>query len=280
MAANEIWLAIEIPDGFGRDLKSGHTPGVSAWIDGANTSTAATVEGYVQSGHALYLGNLSPGSDTSSVVDIEMRYQYNPSFETIYTIAPSIPAVLLMLIPAILMAVSIAREREGGTITNFHVTPTRKLEFLIGKQLPYVAIGMANYALMVLLAVYVFRVPLKGDGLMLSLAALAYLFAATGVGMLMSCFTRSQVAAVFATAVLAMVPTVSFSGLVQPVSTLEGAARIIGTFWPTTYYMKTSVGAFTKGLGFAELGSNILILACFVLPLWAASAAALKKQER
>ncbi|WP_095588623.1 ribosome-associated ATPase/putative transporter RbbA [Actibacterium ureilyticum] len=279
MAANEIWLAIEIPEGFGRDLKAGHVPGVSAWIDGANPSTAATIEGYVNSGHTLYLSTLNPGAESSAVVDIETRYQYNPSLETIFTIAPSIPAVLLMLIPAILMAVSIARERETGTITNFHVTPTRKLEFLIGKQMPYVGIGMANFLLMVLMAVYIFRVPLKGDGVLLTLAALAYLFAATGVGMLMSCFTRSQVAAVFATAVLAMVPTVNFSGLVQPVSTLEGAARNIGTFWPTTYYMETSVGVFTKGLGFAELGGNILILIAFSLPLWLASSAALKKQE-
>lgn len=280
MAANTIWLALEIPDGFGRDLRAGRQPTVSAWIDGANPSTAATIEGYVEAAHVLYLSNLDPTADASSIIDLQARYQYNPSLETLNTIAPSIPAVLLMLIPAILMAVSIARERESGTITNFHVTPTHKLEFLIGKQLPYVGIGMANYALMLLMAIYVFRVPLKGDGLTLTLAALAYLFAATGIGMLMSCFTRSQVAAVFATAVLAMVPTVNFSGLVQPVSSLEGAARSIGTYWPTTYYMETSVGVFTKGLGFAELGGNILILMAFSLPLWLASSTALRKQER
>ena len=111
---------------------------------------------------------------------------------------PSIPPILLILIPAILMAVSVVREKELGSIINFYVTPTTRLEFLLGKQLPYIAIGMINYVILMLMAIVVFQVPLKGSGLTLTLCALLYVTATTGIGLLVSTFTPSQVAAVFA----------------------------------------------------------------------------------
>ena len=175
LKSNDITLAIEIPPGFGRDLKKGETPSVSAWIDGANTTRAGTIEGYVTGGHARYLTELATeaGIDASaaSKVALEPRYRYNPSFETIYSIGPKTPALLLLLFPAILMAVSMAREKEIGTITNFYVTPTNRLEFLIGKQLPYIGIGMVNFVILTLLVVFLLQVPLKGSLLGLILGA-------------------------------------------------------------------------------------------------------------
>ena len=157
---------------------------------------------------------------------------YNPTFESIYSIVPSVPALLLLLIPAILMTVSIVREKELGSMINFYVTPTGRLEYLLGKQLPYVAIGMINFFILAALALVVFGVPIKGSFLMLTLCTLLYVTATTGIGMVTSTFTSSQVAAVFVTAILTIVPTIQFSGLLQPVSTLEGSARLIGSIWP------------------------------------------------
>ena len=151
---------------------------------------------------------------------------YNPTFESIYSIVPSVPALLLLLIPAILMTVSIVREKELGSIINFYVTPTGRLEYLLGKQLPYVAIGMINFFILTALALIVFGVPIKGSFLMLTLCTLLYVMATTGIGMVTSTFTSSQVAAVFVTAILTIVPTIQFSGLLQPVSTLEGERRV------------------------------------------------------
>ena len=151
---------------------------------------------------------------------VETRFVYNPTFESIYAIVPSVPAILLILIPAILMAVSIVREKELGSIINFYVTPTRRIEFLVGKQFPYIVIGMINFALLLLMAVAVFGVPLKGSGWMLTVCALLYVTATTSLGMLVATFTSSQVAAVFITAILTILPTTQFSGMLQPVSTL------------------------------------------------------------
>jgi ribosome-dependent ATPase len=283
LKSNDITLAIEIPPGFGRDLKKGEVPSISAWIDGANTTRASTIEGYVMGAHVQYLTQMatSVGFDASATykVNLVSRYRYNPSFETINSIGPKTPAMLLLLFPAILMAVSISREKEIGTITNFYVTPTNRLEFLVGKQIPYIGIGMANFVILTLMVIFLLQVPLKGSLLGLSLGAFFYVCASTAFGLLVSSITKSQVAAIFATAVLSVMPSVQFSGIIQPTSTLEGAGHFIGSVWPATYYMHLSVAAFTKGLSFTDLTQDLVVLAifgpCFVI----FAAMFLKKQE-
>ncbi|MCI2394806.1 ribosome-associated ATPase/putative transporter RbbA [Aliiroseovarius sediminis] len=283
MVAGEITLAIEIPSGFGRSVATLQPTSVAAWIDGANTIRASTIEGYVQGAHATFLSTRATAAGMSGMlqpkVNIEPRYRYNPSFESLPSMAASVPAILLMLFPAILMAVSISREREIGTITNFYVTPTSKLEYLLGKQLPYIGLGLINWMILTAMAVFMFDVPLKGSAPALALGAVAYVAASTGLGMMVAVFMRTQVAAVFTTVVVAMMPTVQFSGLIQPVSTLEGAGRILGQLWPTNYFMQMSVGVFNKALGFDQLGPNILLLLPFAPVFVAVAVLFMRKQE-
>jgi ribosome-dependent ATPase len=284
LKANEISLGIEMPTLFGRDLKRGASPDVSAVVDGANPFRAESIKQYVSGVNAAFLRDESRTASSGADAPvrrgaIQTRFRYNPSFESIYAIVPSVPPILMILIPAILMAVSVVREKELGSIINFYVTPTKRLEFLLGKQLPYIAIGMLNYAILTFMAIAVFRVPLKGSGLTLTVCALLYVTATTGIGLLVSTFTPSQVAAVFVTAILTILPTTQFSGMLQPVSTLEGRARVIGSLWPTTYYMHASVGAFTKALGPWLLANDVLALAAFIPVLTLLAVAALKRQE-
>lgn len=284
LKSNDITLAIEIPPGFGRLVKRGSDWQVSAWIDGANTSRAATIEGYVEQAHNLFSDQRDrESSDPESsdpTTSIAVRYRYNPTAESIYSIGPAVPPMLLMMFLAILMAVSVAREKEIGTITNFYATPTTRLEFLIGKQLPYIGVGMINFFIMTATVLYLFEVPLKGDGFTLAFGALLYVTAATGYGLFISTFTSSQVAAVFAGAVLSLLPTMQFSGMMQPVSTLEGGARLMGSLWPTSYYTHMSVGAFTKGLGFSGMATDLLTLSLFSPAFLLLSALFLRKQEK
>jgi ribosome-dependent ATPase len=248
------------------------------------TFRGETVAQYVEGVHqrllqepASSLPLLVPQKNTAQ---IEERFMYNPTFESIYSIVPSVPALLLLLIPAILMTVSIVREKELGSMINFYVTPTGKFEYLLGKQLPYIAIGLINFFILATLTLIVFRVPVKGNFLMLVLCTLLYVTATTGIGMVTSTFTKSQVAAVFATAILTIVPTIQFSGLLQPVSTLEGNARLIGLIWPASYYMHSSLGAYTKGLRAGLMLGDIVFLACCIPVLLGISFIGLRKQEK
>ncbi|MEO0592865.1 MAG: ribosome-associated ATPase/putative transporter RbbA [Myxococcota bacterium] len=283
LVANEYSMTIEIEPGFGRTMAKGDPAEVAVWLDGANTSRADTIAGYVNGNHQHFVkafSHVSSDSSPTMLSDFEPRFRYNPSFETINAMGPSVPAILLLLFPAILMAVSVAREKEIGTVINFYVTPTRRFEFLLGKQLPYLAIGMTNFLILTLLTVLILDVPLKGSIVALTLGAFAYVVASTGYGLLISSITSSQVGAVFAATVLSMVPTMQFSGMIQPVSTLEGAARFIGYLWPTTYYMHLSVGTFTKGLAFDRVAADIVALFAFAPVFFVAAMLRLKKQAK
>ncbi|WP_372617191.1 ribosome-associated ATPase/putative transporter RbbA [Falsiroseomonas sp.] len=281
LRSGEIAVAIEIPSGFGRDLRAGRPTEVAAWLDGGLPFRAETATGYVAGLHAGFLATLDPGSTRIlSPAGIETRFRYNQDFKSIYAMVPSTIAILLMLIPSILMALGVVREKELGSITNFYVTPVTRLEFLLGKQLPYVVLSMGNFALMLVMAVTVFGVPLKGSLAGLTLGALLYVTAATGIGLVMSAFTRTQIAALFGTAIATMMPATQFSGMLQPVASLEGAGRVIGELFPTGHFMKISVGAFTKGLGFADLVPFLLPLAAFIPVLTVAGVLLLRKQER
>jgi ribosome-dependent ATPase len=283
MQADEVAAVVEIPSNFSRDLRRGNTPDVFLQIDGANPFRAETIRGYMEGVQNTLLadpGNRLYQGPTKYTANFQDRYVYNPTFESIYSIVPSVPAILLILIPAVLMTVSIVREKELGSIINFYVTPTGRLEYLLGKQLPYLVIAMINFFILVTLALIVFGVPIKGSFLLLTLCTLIYVFVTTGIGMATSTFTSTQVAAVFVTAILTIQPSVQFSGMLQPISTLEGSARTVGSIWPTTYYMHSSLGAYTKGLAADLMWNDMFVLLCWIPVLLFVSMLGLKKQEK
>lgn len=283
LKSGNIKAAVEIPPGFGRDIKRGRPAWVGAWVDGAMPFRAETIRGYLQGMHQLYLTDPAVKTTVPAAgppADIEVRFKYNQDFESIYAMVPSSMSMLLALFPAILMALAIVREKELGSITNLYVTPVTRIEFLIGKQLPYVAVAMANFTLMFMMALFVFNVPLKGSFPTLVLGVLIYVTTTTAYGMLISAFTRTQIAALFGTAILTVLPATQFAGVMTPVSSLSGMARIIGRGFPMTYFVPISVGTFTKGLGFLDLGTNLAALAVFIPVLILLSLLLLRKQER
>ena len=284
LKSGELAVAIEIPPGFGRDLKRGRSPEIAAWVDGAMPFRGETVRGYVQGVHYDYLAGLalrgSGAAPQASWVNLEMRYRYNQDFRSLDAMVPAVISLLLLFVPSILTALAVVREKELGSITNFYVTPVTRLEFLLGKQLPYVAVAMLSFVVLVALAVTLFGVALKGSLSALAVGALLYVATTTGFGLVMSAFTRTQIAALFGTAIATMTLATQFSGVTDPVSSLEGAGRAIGNAFPTTYFLTISRGVFTKALGFRELGSQFLALAAFIPVVTAWNLLLLRKQGR
>ncbi|MBB4305132.1 ribosome-dependent ATPase [Rhodobium orientis] len=284
MRAGEIALAVEIPPNFARDVARGKSVEVAVWIDGAMPQRAETVKGYVEGMHGTWLlakaREMGRGAAAEPAITINTRYRYNPDVESLVAMVPAVIPILLLMIPAMLTALSVVREKELGSITNFYVTPTTRLEFLLGKQLPYVALGFGSFLLLAFFAVTVFGVPVKGSFLALAAGALLYIGAATALGLLVSAFMKSQIAAIFGTAVITMIPAVQFSGMINPVSSLSGAGRVIGEVFPASHFILIARGTFSKALGFADLAQPFLFLILTVPVLLALAAAALTKQER
>ena len=283
MRAGDITVAIEIPPNFGRDIARGTPVELGVWIDGAMPSRAETVKGYVQAMHQSWLQDVASRQSTpasqSGLMNIETRYRYNPDVKSLPAIVPAVIPLLLMMIPSMLSALSVVREKELGSIINLYVTPTTRSEFLLGKQLPYIALGMLNFFLLCGLSVFVFGVPHKGSFLTLTLAALLYIIIDTGMGLLISTFMKSQIAAIFGTAIITLIPATQFSGMIDPVASLEGPGRWIGEVYPTSHFLTIARGTFSKALDLTDLWQLFIPLLIAIPLVMGLSILLLKKQE-
>ena len=277
-------LVIDIPSGFGRDLARGLKPEVGFYVDGSMPFNATNIRGYIGSLITAYTKDRIAESglpvSLKAPAGIEPRFMYNQDFDSINAIAPGVMMLVLMMIPAMMSAVGVVREREIGSIANFYASPAAVAQYLIGKQLPYIAVGMVNFAAMMLMIIYLFGVPLKGSFTGLAIGTLLMVSASTALGLLISCFVRSQLAAIFATAIITMIPAQTYSGFLYPLSTMEGGALIIGKTFPSSWYYTVSVGSFTKGLHTADLLHEYAAIAAFAATSLILACVLLKKQEK
>ncbi|MBE6405905.1 MAG: ABC transporter ATP-binding protein/permease [Lentisphaerae bacterium] len=279
MKSGELSLVVEIPPGFGRDMEKGLSPEVSFWIDGAMPSRAETINGYVSALHQKWLETQNQGQDRKGLVSVETRYRYNPDVLSLPAMVPAMIPILMLMIPAILAALAVVREKEMGSIINLYVTPLSRLEFLLGKQFPYLLFSMLSCLLLIVMAVTIFDVPVKGSFLTLIFSCVCYCIIATGMGLLASSVTRSQIAVIFLTMIGTLLPSVQLCGLTNPVDTQEGMARVIGEIYPTTHMLLISRGIFNKALGFADLRQPIMVLLIMIPIIIGLGVMFQKKQE-
>ncbi|WP_334020873.1 ribosome-associated ATPase/putative transporter RbbA [Alteromonas sp. S015] len=282
MKSGELSLAVEIPPEFSQKVHKGEQVEIGAWIDGSMPSRAETIEGYVTGIHLKWL--LQQASQASQVqstssINVESRYLYNPDVRSLVAIVPAVMPMLLLMIPALLTSLAVVREKELGSIINLYVTPVTRIEFLLGKQLPYIATSFVSFLLLVAMAVWLFDIPLKGDMMVLCFITLLFVTFSTSFGLLASVFTNSQIAAILLTTIGTMIPAVQFAGMITPVSALEGAGRVIGELHPISYFLTASRGIFSKGLGFGTLDFAVFAIAISIpITLWLATVL-LRKQE-
>ena len=280
---SEVKIVLEIPPGFGRDLYAGRQPQVAVWLDGSMPFRAETSRNYVEAVHLENLAALAANSSTAALpkasASLETRFRYNQDVVSVNAIGPGVMALILVFIPAMLTALGVVREKELGSISNFYSTPLSRLEFLFGKQLPYIAVSLLNLALLVAINRWLFGVPLKGSLLTLAFGGLLYVLATTSLGLLISAFTKTQIAAILGTMILTSLPTIQFSGLIVPRSSLSGGAALMGNLFPAGYFLDIAVGTFTKALDIRQLWPQCLALFGFFMVFTGLSVALLKKQE-
>ncbi|MFJ1299636.1 ribosome-associated ATPase/putative transporter RbbA [Pseudomonadota bacterium AL_CKDN230030165-1A_HGKHYDSX7] len=284
LRAADAKLVIEIPPGYGRDLLAGRQPEVGFYIDGAQPFTAENIRGYVTGIMLAYARDRVAEDPRASTglqlpAQVAQRFTFNQEFRSIYAITPGMLMLAMILIPTMLTALGVVREKEMGSITNLYASPASVGQYLLGKQLPYVALAMLSYLTLVFLSIVLLGVPLRGSFLSLSFGALLFVLAATALGLLMSTFVRSQVAAIFGTAILCLIPSVNFSGLLYPVSTLAGSSYWVGVGFPSSWFQLISLGGFTKGLDWRSFGTMYAALAAFALVYIGIARLLLRKQE-
>ena len=229
--------------------------------------------------HSKWLESKSLSDKGLSSVSIETRNRYNPDVKSLPAMVPAVIPILLLMIPAILAALAVVREKEMGSIINLYVTPLSRGEFLFGKQIPYILFSTLSFIIMLLMAVFVFDVPIKGSLLTLVAGLFIYCIISTGIGLLFSAVTRSQIAVIFMTMIGTLLPAQSMCGLMNPVSTQKGVARIIGEFYPTTHALLICRGIFNKALHFNDLVTPFIVLLITVPIILGIGILLLRKQE-
>lgn len=284
LQTGEVKVAVEVPANYGKRLLQGERPEIGVWLDGSMPFRAETARGYVQGIHQTYLADLvrrETGSEfVAQPANIETRFRYNQAFLSTHAIPPGVLMFLLAMIPAMLTAVGVVREKELGSITNLYVSPATRLEFLLGKQLPYVGVALVSFVTLLLMMLLLFDVPLKGSLTALTVGVLLYVVAITAFGLVISTFVSTQIAAIFGSSIVTLIPALNFSGFMNPTSALTGGGKVMGHLFPSLYFQRVSTGTFNKGLGISEIAGDLAILAVFCLAFWTISLALLRKQDR
>lgn len=276
--SGEAKIVLEIPNNFAKDLLAGKNPSISLLIDGAFPSLAENLKTSALGVLGQFIRNLSYTQNNSNF--IEARFRYNQDFKSIYAMTPSVIMLAMMLIPAMMTALGVVREKEIGSIMNLYGSPASATQFLLGKQIPYILLSFFSYLLLVLVAIIIFEVPIKGSVWAMFLGTLLAICAATAFGLLVSSFVKTQIAGIFATAILMIMPTINFSGMLLPVANLDLKFQIAGKLFPSAWYQIISLGGFTKGLGFYDFLDNYLALIIIYLVYLALAINFLKKQEK
>ncbi len=262
-------VAVIVPPGTDRALHRGEVAEVPVWVDGTDTNRAIGSQRYVEQILRSVAADRLPavqGSLPVGLPDPRPRVLYNPTFQSEWFMVPAVLAMILTVIITVLSSMAIVKERENGTIEQLSVTPIRPGELIVGKLAPFVIIGIIQATLVTLVAIYGFRVPFLGSPWELLGMAVIYLAAMLAFGLLVSTVSQTQQQALL-TSVLVILPNILLGGLMYPISNMESWARQLSALLPLTYFAVMIRGVFLKGIGFAELYRESIILAFIALLL-------------
>lgn len=280
LAAGTIRAAIIVPEAFQERLLAGEPVGVQTLMDGTFPLRSDITKGYViainsafsQARLVEYLARtrrMPPerAQELVQPVRLEVRYLYNQEVKSAWSIAPSLVMLVLTLSPPLLTALGVVREKERGSIYNIYSSTVTRLEFLVGKLAPYVAISAVNVVVLWLMAVYLFGAPFKGSPVFFFAASLLFILCTTGIGLLISMLVNTQQAALIITILLSIVPTINYSGMLVPVSSLSHGTQLLAHLFPAMYYTEIVRGVFLKGVGLDVLWLDVLVLAVYAVAL-------------
>jgi ABC-type multidrug transport system permease subunit len=282
----EVRAGVVIPQDFSRRLNGGEAATVQVLVDGTFPSRALVASGYITAIDAQFSAKLlaaylaRTGRVRAGVVPVTIdgRVWFNPTLETKNSLVPGLLVISLMFYPSLLAALVIVREKERGTIFNLYCSPVSRWQVIVGKAVPYIGLAFFVYLLLFSLSVFVFQVRFVGNPLVLTVAALLYITACIGFGLVISVFCRTQVAAMLVTFIALMTPSMLFSGLMTPISSMEPSAQAISRFIPASYFMAMVRGVFLKGLGFGQYTYDMLTLGAFAVVVYTVATLGFRKR--
>lgn len=269
----DVLIALVIPVDFARELDAGRSPTVQALVDGSDANTATIALAYagaIAQSHSRRVG-FAPRA-AGAPITTDTRVWYNEELRSRNMIVPGLVAVIMMIIAAMLTSLTIAREWERGTMEQLASTPVSRAEVVLGKLLPYVAIGLIDVAVVSVVGVLLFDVPFHGSSALLMGLSLAFLIGALGLGIFISAIARSQLLATQMAMVVTFLPAFLLSGFMYAIDVMPPVLEKITYLVPARYFLVVTRGIFLKGVGTDVLRvQGLLMIGFAVLGLLAAT---------
>jgi ABC-2 type transport system permease protein len=278
---SEARAVVSIPPGFERDLALGHPVVVQVVIDGDNANTAATVAGYAriligeyssaqmiarpvlsERGAALSGGARVEGSPTA-LISVEPRIWYNPQLRSTIFLVPGLIAYISMITAVVSTALSVVREKERGTMEQVRMAPVNPLAYILGKTLPYLVISFVSALLIILTAMALFDLPVRGSWPLLCLSIGLFLIGAQAQGLLISTIAATQQVAFQVALLSSLLPTMILSGFIFPIASMPAGVQAVTHIVPARYFLVALRAIVLKGADLAAFWQDLVALAVF-----------------
>lgn len=257
-------IAVWIPQDFSRNIRTGKDAGLQVIVDGSDSNTATIALGYITALSDIYSKKIKGGSIVP-LIDLRVRVWYNPELKSRNFIIPGLIAVIMAMIASLLTSLTISREWERGTMEQLISTPVKTPELIIGKIMPYFLIGFIDVILSLVIAVFLFEVPLRGSLFLLMALSSIFLFGGLSLGMLISITAKSQLVSSQIAMVATFLPVFLLSGFMFAISNMPAFLQLITYAVPARYFVTIVKGIFMKGSTFDFLLYETLLLSVFGL---------------
>jgi ABC-2 type transport system permease protein len=257
------WMALTIPSDYGERVRAGQPTSIQVVADGTDANSTNVALGYagtLVSAYSRELETAAGRAPEEPLVSAEVRVWFNPQLESRDFMIPGILALLLLVVTTNLSSMAIVRERELGTLEQLNVTPIARWELILGKMLPYAAIGMVDVLLVVVVAIFWFEVPLRGSFALLIAISLVYLLTTLGLGLFVSTISSTQQQAMMTSSFFFLIPMVFLSGFVFPIENMPAVVQPVTYLIPLRYFLIILRGIFLKGVGLETFWPEALAL--------------------
>ncbi len=280
-------VGLMIPEDFSQNLGAGRPAPIQFVVDGSDSNTASIAISNISAiSKSTELSPrdlrpqafLRPRPENPAPIELRTWVWYNPELKSSNFLVPGLTAVILMMLAAMLTSLTVAREWERGTMEGLIASPLRPVELMVGKILPYVAIGLVDVAIIVLVAVFWFRVPLRGSLTLLMLSSTIFLLGALGIGLFVSAATKNQQVSFQLAVLITMLPSLLLSGFFYPIENMPPVLQAVTYLVPARYFLVVIRGIFLKGVGLVVLWKELLFLSVFAALMLGASSAKFRKR--
>ncbi|MBK8554400.1 MAG: ABC transporter permease [Lewinellaceae bacterium] len=254
-----IKLALVFPNDFGHSLAHNNKASLQIIGDASDPNTATTLINYAQAIIGDYQATYNRASIPISI-GAETHMRYNPEQKAVFNFVPGVMTLILMLVSAMMTSITLAREKELGTMEVLLVSPLQPIQIILGKTTPYLVLSFLNAVLVVILGIFIFGMPMRGSLLLLGAECFLYMFVSLALGIFISTRTKDQMSAMFFSALGLMMPTMLLSGFIFPRESMPWILQKIGMAIPATWFNPIIKGIMIKGVGLETLGVQTAVL--------------------